>query len=227
MGQSIFAHGYWVETKGNGKIGQLHDIKVYFSEPNGAPEPTDGEEWALVKGFTLYVISPSGVKTSLTTTVNPDHYASSFIPEEEGGYFVILESTDLGVMEPGKKFAFIPIFYATTLVKVGEVDARAELNNVLDYVPMGVYAQIKKGRGGESLSYIFKNKDDVDFMVTVITPDGQSLQMDGSPKSLDLSKFEKGTYTTQMMIAEKTKGKKDDIEYNTIYRIATSCFIVE
>ncbi|QDO92571.1 hypothetical protein FNB79_00760 [Formosa sediminum] len=144
-----------------------------------------------------------------------------------GGYFVILESTNLGVMEPGKKYAFIPVFYATTLVKVGEVNPKKKLLNILDYVPMGVYANITKGRSGESLSYIFKNKSDVDFMATVITPNGQSLQLKGNPESFNLSKFEKGTYTTQMMITEKVKGTKDGKVYNTIYHIATSRFNVD
>ncbi|ALJ05804.1 hypothetical protein APS56_12000 [Pseudalgibacter alginicilyticus] len=227
IGQVALAHGYWVETKRNGKINQPQEVKVYFSEPNDTPEPTNGEEWAMVKDFTLYVISPSGIKTALTTTIKPDYYGASFTPKELGNYFVILESTDLAVMEPGKKHAFIPIFYATSLVEVGEVDAKEKPINVLDYVPMGVYAQIKKGRKGESLNYTFKNKENTKFMTTIITPNGQRLQVNGTPESFNISDFEKGTYTTQMMIIEKTNGSKNGEVYNTVYHIATSRFVIE
>ena len=173
------------------------------------------------------MVSPSGEKTALSTQVKLDHYAASFTPTKEGGYFVILESTNLGVMEPGKKFAFVPVFYASNLVIVGQLDSKTKLTNVLDYIPMSVYANIKKGRKDNSLNYSFKNKAKTEFMATVITPEGQKLQFNGNTSSFNLSKYGKGTYTAQMMIADKTKGSKNGKEYNTIYYIATSRFIVE
>ncbi|QDO92570.1 hypothetical protein FNB79_00755 [Formosa sediminum] len=59
ISQVLMAHGYWVETKADGKLNEAQEVKIYFSEPNDTPEPTNGKEWGLVKDFTLYVVSPS------------------------------------------------------------------------------------------------------------------------------------------------------------------------
>lgn len=134
----LFAHAYWLQSSATGVLNKEHQVSVIFAEPAGAKEPTDGEEWSAMKGYTLWLLTPSQQKIKLETKVEQDHYTASFIPEEQGSYLVFMENEAIAVMGGWRM-----LFYASVPVQVGSA------KTVLPVVPESklslVVAPAKKG----------------------------------------------------------------------------------
>ncbi len=111
----LFAHAYWLKTSSKGTLNKKQEITLTFAEPTGAAEPIDGEEWAGMKGYNLWLISPSNKKVKLDAVVSgKDAYKASFTPDEKGTYHVFLENESLDVNGEWRV-----VFYADALVQIG------------------------------------------------------------------------------------------------------------
>ena len=60
------AHAIWIETNTEAKVGDWHEVRVFFGEPNETNKPTPTERWySDLNTLSLFLISPSGKVVTL------------------------------------------------------------------------------------------------------------------------------------------------------------------
>lgn len=86
--QMVFAHAVWIESNGKATKNQPQEVKVFYGEfPEGVPDST-AKWYSDVKELEVFVVSPGGKKTKLTLTDAITCLKGSFIPEQEGLYYI-------------------------------------------------------------------------------------------------------------------------------------------
>lgn len=218
--QSAFAHALWFKTDSKGAKGTQHDIQVYFAEPGEKWESLDGDEWKMVKGFELWVVSPKGEKTLLTCTPDKDHYKANFTPNEDGRYVVVLKHEKIGVLSFGKGDPFVPFFYATATVDVG---ATADKNIALssaDFLPMSIISALTVNSQKVGLQITAPNG--LAYKVSVITPAGKKNDLPNGTVEFDA--IEAGLYQIEVSAMDSKAGEFGGKQYKKAYHIATTTF---
>lgn len=111
----VFAHALWIESDPSGTKNKNHEIKIYYGEySQGLIEPFD-KWYSDVKNFKIYLISPSQKKTEIPKTALTDHFSATFVPTENGTYFIYIDHPS---KDPYQTTAFQ--FLATAKVQVGK-----------------------------------------------------------------------------------------------------------
>lgn len=113
----VNAHALWIETSTYGKKGTPQEVKIFYGE-FAAGERDVPEKWySDVKEFSLWLIAPDGTKTPLETKAGESFYTSSFTPEQDGVYTLLVshEAAELGGTT---KYHFI----SSANVAVGKID---------------------------------------------------------------------------------------------------------
>ena len=81
------AHAIWIETSTQAKVGDTHQVRIFFGEPNETNKPTPTQKWYSDLGeLSLMLISPSGKTTELKKEQAEDYYFAHFQVTEEGVY---------------------------------------------------------------------------------------------------------------------------------------------
>ena len=77
----------WIETNTEAKVGDWHEVRVFFGEPNETNKPTPTERWySDLNTLSLLLISPSGKVVTLEKKQAELYYYANFKVEEEGVY---------------------------------------------------------------------------------------------------------------------------------------------
>ena len=94
----ILAHALWIETNTTGKIGQKQEVKIYFGEYAVDERDSVTKWYSNVKDFTIWIVAPDKQKVQLSTTAAVNYYQTSFTPDNEGVYTLMIayEAKDLG-----------------------------------------------------------------------------------------------------------------------------------
>lgn len=89
---SASAHSLWIETAPTGQLAQLHEIRIFFGQPE-KDKPTPTEKWfSNLREVQVQLISPSGKEIALPAlTPTATYYTTSFTPTEEGTYRVRID----------------------------------------------------------------------------------------------------------------------------------------
>ncbi|RAJ73751.1 hypothetical protein CLV59_11292 [Chitinophaga dinghuensis] len=119
-----FAHGYWLDISGNGKVGAAVTIHIFFGEidSHGVRQREKFETPPAGNEFNIFVIDPKGVRTPLKVSAEPDGWKAVFLPTVNGSYRIFAESHKLPVVErsgPGKQ-NIRPIEYLYGAYTVGK-----------------------------------------------------------------------------------------------------------
>ena len=96
--QFVSAHAVWIETEGKAAKNRVQVVKVFYGEfPEGLPDSTSNW-YSDVNSLEVYVTGPGGKRTKLVLEDAFTCLNGSFIPEEEGLYYISTEHTaqDLG-----------------------------------------------------------------------------------------------------------------------------------
>ncbi|MDO4879728.1 MAG: hypothetical protein Q3983_00450 [Capnocytophaga sp.] len=81
------AHAIWIETNPQAKLGDLHEVRVFFGEPNQMDTPTPTENWySDLSSLRLSLTSPSGKTIELEKKQAENYYYAHFKVEENGVY---------------------------------------------------------------------------------------------------------------------------------------------
>ena len=87
LAQQAMGHAIWIETNTEAKIGDWHEVRIFFGEPNETNKPTPTAKWySDLNMLSLSLISPSGKETVLEKKQAEWCYYAHFKVEEEGVY---------------------------------------------------------------------------------------------------------------------------------------------
>jgi hypothetical protein len=162
---TAFAHALFVETNETGKIGQSQKILIYYKEPSDPKKELIEDWWSDTKDFTLWLVQPDGTKERLSTNQEKDHFTASFLPTQNGNYYVAVHHT-VESLAGNTQYQF----NASSIVKVGKTEVVSKKNKISDQLLMFKINSTSK----KELSIAIVNDGAVlaDTYVTVIAPSG-------------------------------------------------------
>lgn len=92
------AHGYWLEVKGNGQVGQAVTVRIFFGEyENNLREK--GKMLASMSDFKAYALDPSGQQIEIPLRQTETCWEGSFTPAQSGTYQVLALNDTRGVQD--------------------------------------------------------------------------------------------------------------------------------
>ena len=216
-----FAHYLWIETNSKGKVGQEHEIRVYFGEYTyGVTEKVEGEAYSKVKEFTLWVINASGKKTKLKFEPKDPYYAASFTPKTEGTYTIMLNNDNIDVIDYSKyDFGIFKTHYhAVAKVQVGE-----KLNETVADNQAGITVKNVPAEAGEiKLQVIYKNEVLPKNEVNVFVADQWSKTLETDENGYVSFNLPWPTkYIVEVTKKEEVPGNYKGVDYEFIWHCVT------
>lgn len=217
----LFAHSLWIETAAKGKVGQAQTVKLFFGE-YAQEERDELSKWRSdLPSLTLWLVSPDGEKTQLTTKQGTNVVESSFTPQKNGVYTLLVShklkdlSGGTGLLE----------FAASTNVSVGTAAAPAITVNTNDVKALPVGAT--KVNAPAKVKVWVKGESKAGATVLVFSPNkwGQELETDANG-TVTFTPLWPGKYVIEATNFTATPGTAGSVEYKTFWQGATYSFDV-
>ncbi|MBL6447720.1 DUF4198 domain-containing protein [Fulvivirga sp. 29W222] len=221
------AHYLWLETAESGEKNKEHVVEVYFGEYTyGVIENPNGENFAKVKNFSLWVISPSGKKTTITTSVKGNAFQGIFTPKENGTYTVVLNNNEIDVIDYTKyDFGIFKTHYhSTAKVVVGDKVDLTTADNNAGLVVVNASSDLAVQNSSVELQVLYKGKPLAGQEVDVYVADlwTKKLKTDEHGK-VSFSLPWKTKYTVETTKKEDFPGTYKGEGYQFIWHCTTYC----
>lgn len=222
-----FAHYMWVETPETGKKGKEHLVKVHFGEYTyGVIEDPNGENFAGVKNFELWVIAPSGKKEAIKTSIKGDAFEGTFTPNEDGTYTVVLNNNEIDVIDYTQyDFGIFKTHYhSTAKVIVGKKVVNSAASNEAGLVVVNASEEKAVKDSPVTLKVLYKGTPIAEQEVTIFVSDLWSKKLTTNEEGIVTFTLPWETkYTVETTKKEETPGSYKGKEYEFIWHCATYC----
>lgn len=219
----VQAHALWIETATYGKLGTAHDVKVFYGE-FALNERDAPEKWySDVKDFTLWLVAPDGKKSQLKTIPGQAYYSSSFTPENEGVYTLMVshEAAELGGTT---KYHFVSSAYVS-IGKSSKVDAGLNENGLKLYADN--HEIFAKNKPVKLFAYL-NGKPLASKPVNVASPEGWSKEvMTDENGMLSFLPLWPGRYVAEAQNFEKVTGNHNGKDFDAAWVGSTFSFEVK
>jgi uncharacterized GH25 family protein len=217
----LFAHSLWIETAAKGKIGQSQAVKLYFGE-FAQDERDELSKWRSdLPSLTLWLISPDGQKTQLTTKQGVNMVESDFTPQKNGVYTLLVShklkdlSGGTGLLE----------FAASTNVNVGTTAAPEADINTNDVKALPVSAT--KVNAALKIKVWVKGAHKAGGTVLVFSPNKWAQELTTSEDgTVSFVPLWPGKYVIEATNYTSTPGISGNVNYKTFWQGATYSFDV-
>ncbi|MEM9935872.1 MAG: DUF4198 domain-containing protein [Bacteroidota bacterium] len=218
---NIRAHALWISTSEQGTIGEEQEIKVYFGEfTYGVTEEVGKEAYEMVKDFSLWVFSPSGVKTSLEVEAKDTYYLATYTPAEEGTYTVLLDNDKIDVIDYSQyDFGiFKPHYHSVAKIQVGEQESATHTANQVGITLKNLPA----ADGQVQLQVFYKGQELADTEVKVFLTDqwSKTLKTDEQGKATFSLPWD-ADYLVEVTTEERVPGTFNEVEYEFVWHCVT------
>ena len=209
------AHALFVETNGTGKIGQFQKILIYYKEPSDPKKELIQDWWSDTKDFTLWLIQPDGTKEKLSTNQENDHFTASFLPTQNGNYYVAVHHT-VESLAGNTQYQF----NASTIVKVGNHDTVSNQDKISDQLLM--FKTNSSSKKELSIAIVNNGVLLADTYVTVVAPSGWEKGLKTNAEGvISFTPEWTGLYLFETSVKENTTNQ----EYTKRERIITTTVI--
>lgn len=216
------AHALWIETKATGKVGQQHEVKVFYGEYVANERDSVSKWYSDVKEFSLWLTVPGKEKVKLDTKAGVNYYSATFNPNAEGIYFitVVHEAKELG---GETKYEFSSL--ATVAVgKNSSINANPIQNSLYAYA---ANAQIYKLNNPVKITAVLSGKVLANKAVSVFSPSGWSRAFTtNSNGEFEFNPIWDGRYVIEVSNYEKVDGEHYGKSYNAAWQGSTYSFEV-
>jgi uncharacterized GH25 family protein len=214
-------HAIWIESKAQATLHQSHEVKIFYGEyPEGAADST--KKWfSDLQSLDVWVVSPTKKKTKLTLRDAATHLAGSFVPDEEGMYYVTTAHTtkELGGTT---KYEFSSV--APVQTGSGAATVAAAEQQLAVIARPGIY------RTGNTITVQAWNNGTpfADGEVVIMSPEGwvKTLKA-GQNGSVTFTPRLKGSYVIETSDYKPEEGQWNDKKYTHSWKGATTHIVVE
>ena len=216
-----FAHALWIETPVNGKIGQRHQVEIYYGEYAANERDSVAKWYSDVKNFTLWLSAPGKEKVKLETTAGVNSFSANFIPEEDGLYVLSIshEAKDLGGTT---KYEFLSSA-KVAVGKTGNYDPASTPELTLTTSESKAYKQNREVKLLASLD----GKPLAKKKVSVFSPEGWTKEFTSNENGeVIFTPQWSGRYVVEVSNFEKKAGEHNGKNYTAAWQGATSSFVV-
>ncbi|ADY53914.1 hypothetical protein Pedsa_3379 [Pseudopedobacter saltans DSM 12145] len=218
-----FAHALWIETNTIGKVGQSHEVKVYYGEYVNNERETTDKWYSDVKNFNLYLTSPGKESIKLETIAGKDFYKASFIPEQDGIYHLTIVHTakDLGGTT---KYEFSSLANVSVgkpnMIDTGTIANSLKISTAnVKHFKVNEDIKVNASLNGE----VLKNK-----VISVFSPSGWAKEyVTDEDGNITIKPIWSGRYVIEVSNREKVSGLHHGKDFTAAWQGATSTFEVK
>lgn len=224
FGTTLFAHALWIETNTSGKIGQAHEVKVYYGEYAENERDVLSKWYSDVKDLTLWLVGPDQQKVKLTTTLGESVATASFVPKGNGQYtlFVSHAAKDLAGTTQYH-------FLTSAIVHVGKLPSQidaAAISNDLKIFPETRAAYTKNT--AIKLKAIHNGALKTGATVSVFSPSGWSKVLKTNNEGIvEFTPIWPGMYVVEVTDYQEKKAEEDGKASGAVWQGATHSFEVK
>lgn len=218
----LFAHALWIETKTTGKIGQSHEVKIYYGEYVTNEREEVSKWYSDVSTFSLWLITPSQEKIKLSTKAGSNFYVANFTPDKDGIYTfsVVHEPKELGGTT---KYEFSSL--ASVAVGKAKNDNFSITSNSLKI--SATETKVFNSNSTVKIKAELNGKPLVNKHVSVFSPEGWAKEYTTDKNGFfTLKPLWAGRYVLEVSNFEKTTGNHYGKNYDAFWQGATSSFEV-
>ncbi|MCF8715961.1 DUF4198 domain-containing protein [Joostella atrarenae] len=220
---NTFAHYLWIETDTNGELGKEQAVKVHYGEYTyGVIEEVNGEAFSKVNKFTVWLVSPSGVKTPLETSAKENYYLTSFTPKEEGTYTILLNNNEIDVIDYTQyDFGIFKTHYHS----VANVNVGNKTNDTATQNNEGITVKrIASDKDEVKLQILYKNKPLAKNEVNVFVADQWSKTLHSDEEGyISFNQPWDTKYILETTHKEEVPGNYNGEDYQFIWHCVTYC----
>ena len=213
------AHAIWIQSNPKASKNKAHEVNVFYGEyPEGTPDSV-GKWYSDLKDLEVWVISPSQKKTKLELKDVSTHLTSSFIPDEDGVYYVstVHATKDLGGTTKYEFSSAVPV--AAGSAAAGSAPAS----------PLIIVSEAKAYRANQAIDLWVKKDGEAlaKGEVSVMSPGGwvKTLHTDAEGKISFVPQL-KGRYVIEASSYIKEAGKWNEKDYTHSWKGSTTSFVV-
>jgi uncharacterized GH25 family protein len=197
------AHAIWIESNSKATKNKVHDVKVFYGEyPSGVSDST-AKWYSDLKTLEVWVTSPSKKRTKLELSDLSTHLTSSFIPDEDGLYYISTVHTtkDLGGKTKYEFSSVAPVLSGKATAAPLTLEQPLAVIVKPDEYKVNNLVEIQVWKAGQAF---------VDGEVLIMSPEGwvKTVKSDANGKVSFTPKL-KGNY-----VIETSEYKKEDGEWN-------------
>ncbi len=205
------AHGYWLEVKGSGKVGEPAKIQLFYGEYVNQGR-MKGHFLDKMNEIKIFVMDEAGNRIDIPMVQTETHWEGTFTPKTECNYQVmgINETREVQDWARHNLGVVRPMQYLRTNYAVGKPTSAAKPGNYFDIIAT------------ESVNAInlsaFKNNVPADkTKLTVISPDGwEKVKIASERGRASFVPVTKGIYLIEAEWIDKTPGTYKDKPYESI-----------
>lgn len=183
-----YADGYWLELEGSGKKGDPLMIKIRYGGVNEDKTRyiKSGSDLDKMKDFVLTVINPNGEKSQISIQQKNDFWIGSYIPKNDGTYYIFAINDRLPVVErEDQKQNIKPTQYLQTVYVIGK---KKEQKTPMPYLNLDIHVSDKTAKIS---AFIDGKPVEKGTLLRVFLPNNQDLK---------LSTDDKGTATIPLLL---------------------------
>lgn len=215
------AHAIWIQSDPKASKNKTHEVKIFYGEyPSGETDST-AKWYSDLKDLEVWVTSPSQRKTKLELKDVATHLASSFIPDEDGLYYIstVHATKDLGGTTKYEFSSLVPILSGKAGAASGPVPSAS----------LAVVSEPKLYRDNEVIELQVWNgtKAFGEAEVLIMSPEGwvKTLKTDDQGK-VSFKPQSKGRYVIEASEFKKEAGQWNDKAFTHSWKGTTTSFIV-
>lgn len=213
------AHAIWIQSNPKASKNKAHEVNVFYGEyPEGKPDSV-GKWYSDLKDIEVWVISPSQKKTKLELKDVSTHLTSSFVPDEDGVYYIstVHSTKDLGGTTKYEFSSLVPVAAGSAAAGSAPASPLAIISEAKPYkasqpVELQIRAEGQPLKKGE---------------VSVMSPEGwvKTLHTDENGKVSFVPQL-KGRYVIEATSYKKEAGKWNEKDYTHTWKGSTTSFVV-
>ena len=213
---NVSAHFVWIETAEAGEIGESQEIKIFWGEYDDGKEAADGKSFTKIKDFELYVIQPNGKKTVLTAKPNGDHFLSTYTPDKNGTFTIILNHNKIPVYDLSKygHGIFKANYHATAKIQVGDKTGETVVEN-----PNSISVQnLSESSDVLKIQAMYRGEPMAKTEIVVMVAGGWTKKLKTDENGYAIVKLPyQTTYVMEVTYKEEVAGSFEGVDYNYIW----------
>ncbi|MFB6457847.1 hypothetical protein ACE38W_21430 [Chitinophaga sp. Hz27] len=216
---TLFAHALWIETIATGKKGQAQEVKIFLGEYADNERDSISNWFSNMKEFSLYLITPDGVKQKLDCVPAGDHFRATFTPATDGAYVLYVDHTVKEVYGESKIH-----YYAQGIVRVNTSKGLDNLHQN-DFVLIEQPSKAPKINVPLQVALSHKTKKELpDAALTVQSPQGWTKKIKPLVgESYSFIPAWQGRYLLEGTFTENETGLHEGKPYQRIWHCVTFC----
>ncbi|RZL20207.1 MAG: DUF4198 domain-containing protein [Pedobacter sp.] len=217
-----FAHALWIETSSSGKSGQKHTVKVFYGEFVTGERDSVAKWYSDVKDFSLWLVGPNHEKVQLNLTPGTNYLESSFVPDQDGGYTLLVshEAKELGGATKYHFLSSATVSVGKTLPEIGD-----NTNALTVYTEDLLSAKKNKPL---QLKALLKGAPAAGKAITVFSSNGWSKELlTDSNGSARFTPLWPGQYVVEVSDTDKTPGQHYGKDFKATWKGATYSFEIK